>query len=270
MWVDEEIIGFDLETTGTDPFTAIPVSYALVKFDKGEVVHSQTEIINPECPIPVEASAIHGITTERARDEGVSLGGVVRFLTDVIEESGIQGIPIAGMNLAYDFTVLRSRQPAWEIRPFPLPAPVLDLMVIDKRVDKWRSGSRTLTALCGTYGVEFEDAHNAVADVVASVQCLLSLATKYPRLKTFEISKLHEAQDRWHFEQKSDFSKYLVEKKQEPPLEPWQFVWPVYGTPDRPPVVVRACRHCGCTDVRACPGGCWWVGDDVCSRCARA
>lgn len=34
---------------------------------------------------------------------------------------------------------------------------------------------------------------------------------------------------------------------------------------------VRQCRKCGCTDDRACPGGCWWVpdpdGGDLCSAC---
>lgn len=28
-----------------------------------------------------------------------------------------------------------------------------------------------------------------------------------------------------------------------------------------------ACRVCGCTDERACPGGCTWVEPDLCSRC---
>lgn len=28
------------------------------------------------------------------------------------------------------------------------------------------------------------------------------------------------------------------------------------------------CRECGCTDERACPGGCEWVEPDLCSRCA--
>lgn len=30
---------------------------------------------------------------------------------------------------------------------------------------------------------------------------------------------------------------------------------------------VRTCRGCGCTDTRACPGGCSWVEDDLCSAC---
>lgn len=27
------------------------------------------------------------------------------------------------------------------------------------------------------------------------------------------------------------------------------------------------CRVCGCTDERACEGGCRWVDIDLCSRC---
>jgi ParB family chromosome partitioning protein len=30
----------------------------------------------------------------------------------------------------------------------------------------------------------------------------------------------------------------------------------------------RSCRICGCTDKRACKGGCEWASDDVCSQCA--
>lgn len=29
----------------------------------------------------------------------------------------------------------------------------------------------------------------------------------------------------------------------------------------------RRCRRCGCTDVAACPGGCSWVDQDLCSAC---
>lgn len=32
-------------------------------------------------------------------------------------------------------------------------------------------------------------------------------------------------------------------------------------------VAVPACRVCGCTDDRACPGGCAWVEADLCTSC---
>lgn len=28
------------------------------------------------------------------------------------------------------------------------------------------------------------------------------------------------------------------------------------------------CTRCGCTERVACPGGCWWVGKELCSSCA--
>ena len=30
------------------------------------------------------------------------------------------------------------------------------------------------------------------------------------------------------------------------------------------------CRVCGCTEYDPCPGGCFWVGPDLCSACAGA
>jgi hypothetical protein len=30
----------------------------------------------------------------------------------------------------------------------------------------------------------------------------------------------------------------------------------------------QACRECGCTEELACPEGCYWVEDDLCSACA--
>lgn len=29
------------------------------------------------------------------------------------------------------------------------------------------------------------------------------------------------------------------------------------------------CRECGCTQFNACTGGCYWVEDDLCSKCAK-
>jgi hypothetical protein len=32
--------------------------------------------------------------------------------------------------------------------------------------------------------------------------------------------------------------------------------------------MTQRCRSCGCSNLSACPGGCWWVEDDLCSSCA--
>lgn len=33
--------------------------------------------------------------------------------------------------------------------------------------------------------------------------------------------------------------------------------------------ILQVCRVCGCTEDHSCPGGCYWVGPDICSACAR-
>jgi len=35
-------------------------------------------------------------------------------------------------------------------------------------------------------------------------------------------------------------------------------------------IEIRTCRGCGCTDGRACFGGCSWATEDVCSTCFMA
>lgn len=31
---------------------------------------------------------------------------------------------------------------------------------------------------------------------------------------------------------------------------------------------METCVHCGCSDERACPGGCYWIVPGLCSACA--
>lgn len=35
------------------------------------------------------------------------------------------------------------------------------------------------------------------------------------------------------------------------------------------PKAERACSKCGCTDRRACQGGCFWIGPNLCSACGK-
>lgn len=70
----------------------------------------------------------------------------------------------------------------------------------------------------------------------------------------------------------------------EPPEEIWMFMLQkIIGAPaaiyrdtsvlghmpalEKALAAQRRCRVCGCTDENACPGGCYWVEDDLCSRC---
>ena len=83
-WHDQELLGFDLETTGVDRFFDVPVSFALVTVVDGGVVERRTSLVDPGREIPEGATAIHGITSERARADGMALADAVALLADAI------------------------------------------------------------------------------------------------------------------------------------------------------------------------------------------
>ncbi len=76
-WTEGEVLGLDFETTGVDRFTDVPVSYALVSVLDGVAVRSWSGLIDPGREIPSDATAVHGITTERARAEGMPLDAAI-------------------------------------------------------------------------------------------------------------------------------------------------------------------------------------------------
>ena len=182
-WWDGPMLGFDLETTGKVALEDRPVSYCLAEVGGGrppEIVH---KIVNPERAIHPEATEIHGITDDRARREGEPLADAVGYILDRLSNASARGIPVVGMNLAYDLTMINHL--SWELRvprTFAVnelglvPAPCLDLMVIDKQIDPYRLtksiGGRTLANICAHYGVAHPGAHDAQQDVLAACRVM--------------------------------------------------------------------------------------------------
>jgi DNA polymerase-3 subunit epsilon len=63
------IIFFDLETTGVDTAKDRIVEISMVKVLVDGTKQIKTRRINPEMPIPAEATAVHGITDKDVKDE---------------------------------------------------------------------------------------------------------------------------------------------------------------------------------------------------------
>ncbi len=79
-WLTGPIVAFDLETTGTDVESGRIVTAAVVWMEAGEVVHSWSVLADPGVEIPVDATAVHGISTAQARRHGHPAGKVVTEL----------------------------------------------------------------------------------------------------------------------------------------------------------------------------------------------
>jgi DNA polymerase III subunit epsilon len=228
-WVTGEIVGFDFETTGVDRFNDVPVSYALVNMVGGQVTSAAAGLVDPGREIPAGATDVHGISTERARSEGMPLSDAVDMVAEVVISASRRGVPLVGMKLDYDLTILdtqASRLSGQGLLARGWRGPVLDAVVLDRHLDRYRKGSRTLAALCSHYGVTIEHAHDASADAVASVEVLLALAARYKELRDADLGALHDGQIGWHREWAEGYDKWRTGKGMAP-IDPRDHFWPL-------------------------------------------
>ncbi|GAA0623190.1 3'-5' exonuclease [Streptomyces crystallinus] len=217
-WHREPLVGFDLETTGTDPLEARIVSAAIVGVKGGEAVRQRNWLADPGILIPAQASAIHGISNERAASEGRPVREVADEIAETITGYWTQGVPVVAYNAAFDLTLL-----AAELRRHGLPSltdrlagaalgPVVDPYTIDRAVDRYRKGKRTLEAVCVEYGVVLDGAHEAGADALAAVRVAVAIADRHPQVARLLPVELHEQQIEWYAEWAADFQRFLRRK----------------------------------------------------------
>jgi DNA polymerase-3 subunit epsilon len=158
-------------------------------------------MLQPERDIDPEAVKIHGITTERARSEGVPRQAGIRQIAETIAELAGPEIPLVGHNASYDLTLIDREMRRTGIGQLAIERnvfaqieqvrlvigdrvaavfPVIDTYVLDKAVDRYRKGKRQLSHAAAFYGVPMEDgaAHGATADVFASLRIAWTIAKR--------------------------------------------------------------------------------------------
>ena len=224
---------FDLETTGIDVETSrIVTANVSILDDRGQVLDRHDWIADPGVEIPEGASAVHGITTEQARSVGRRAADVVDEVVSALRSVLADAYAVVVYNAPYDFTLLDRECTRHGIRPLGAPGAVVDPLVIDRRVDRYRKGKRTLTAASAHYGVTLVDAHNAGADAVAAGRVALALAERYADDLAFDAVALHRAQVDWHDEQCASFEDYM--RTRHDPQFTARRGWPLIPVPAHP------------------------------------
>jgi len=201
---------FDLETTGIDVETSRIVSaHVGVINGEGEIVEQRSWLADPGIEIPFQASAVHGITTERARAEGRVAVEVVTEIVAALADLFARGIAVTIYNAPYDLTLLHREALRHGVTPLDGPLRVIDPLVLDKAVDRYRKGKRTLEAAAEFYGVQLTEAHDAGADALAAGRVAQALARRYPEQLDIDVSDLHGLQVGWCAEQSLSFQDYM-------------------------------------------------------------
>ncbi|GAA4189125.1 3'-5' exonuclease [Microbacterium oryzae] len=207
----ERVGVFDLETTGVDVANdRIVTAYVGVLDADGSVLQAQHWMADPGIEIPEGATAVHGITTARARAEGRPAREVVAEVIAALRDIFAQGVPVVAYNAPFDFSMLKHEALRWGMEPIASPTPVLDPLVVDKGCDRYRRGKRTLAVVAAHYDVVLEGAHDASADAVAAGRLALALVERYADLLPVDLDELHAQQIGWAREQADSLTEYFI------------------------------------------------------------
>ncbi|WBT09821.1 3'-5' exonuclease [Corynebacterium sp. SCR221107] len=201
----QAVLSFDLETTHSDPFRARIVTSALVRIDASGV-HPYEMLADPGVDIPEEATRVHGITTEYARAHGRPHDEVLAETVSIIRKAWEDGLTLIVFNAAYDLTVVRELS-----GDFLVTGPVFDPYVIDKALDPYRRGKRTLSDQCQHYGVRIDNAHEATSDALAAARIAWVQAKKHyvTDIEEKSLNELMEYQAVEYFKSQTSLKSYL-------------------------------------------------------------
>ncbi|HYI34096.1 MAG TPA: 3'-5' exonuclease [Glaciibacter sp.] len=208
-WSDELAV-FDLETTGIDVESSRIVTATVAVLDaSGHVVERTDWLLDPGIEIPEGATNVHGITTEHALTYGRSAADGVAEIVAAIRALLARGLPLVAYNAPYDLTLLNRESMRHGIPPLIAPSPVVDPLVIDKGVDRYRKGKRTLEVTSAFYGVTLDDAHDSGADAIAAGRVAQAIARMHGALLPGTITELHALQVDWCQQQADSFQDYM-------------------------------------------------------------
>jgi len=180
--LDRPLAVFDIEATGSVPRADRIVELAIVRLMPDKTRSTHVFRVNPQVPIPPEATQIHGISD---RD----VAGCPTFAQIADEVMRIfEGCDLAGYNIIrYDIPMLEEEFARCG-RRFDLEG----RRIIDAQRIFHRREPRDLTAALAFYCNELHvDAHGAEADVLATIRVLEAQLQRYPDLPR-DLTKLDE------------------------------------------------------------------------------
>ncbi|GBE22362.1 DNA polymerase III PolC-type [bacterium BMS3Bbin01] len=211
-WHTGPLAALDLEATGVDPATDRIVEVALVEVaPDGTATEIVNRLINPGIPMPRAAAEITGITSAELRERGGDPADVLGETLTAIRRFVHDEIPIAIYNAPYDWPLLAKELARYELGTLPgvPPAVIVDPLVLDRHVDRYRKGKRPLAVTAKHYGVNIGGAHRAAADAITTAGVARALAARYPALHldgTDLVALQIEAYRTW----RDDLNEYLA------------------------------------------------------------
>lgn len=213
---------YDTETTGLPNNYKAPITDAdnwprLVQLAwqlhaaDGSLIEADNFIVKPEgFDIPFNSEQVHGISTKKALEEGIPLQEALGRFTEVLGRTKI----VAGHNVEFDNNIMGA-----EYMRVGNSAPIMDMVSVDTKNEstefcaipggrggqfKWPKLTELHVKL---FDEEFDEAHNAAADVAATSRCFLELI----RLQVIPLAKTGLTADEFKTFQKVNPAPFKTE-----------------------------------------------------------
>ncbi|MEN8234399.1 MAG: exonuclease domain-containing protein [Actinomycetota bacterium] len=225
-WHEGPLAAFDLEATGVDPHTAHIIEVGLIRSEAdGSSTPLVSRLINPGVPIPTEVTQLTGISADDLAESGGDPREVLAETRAAIGSLVDEGVPIVVYNAPYDWPLLTAELARHGLDPLPgvPPAILIDPLVLDRHVDRYRKGKRTLGTVADHYGVRLDDAHRAAGDAAATVDVARAIGRKYAKIRIAGV-ELVTLQIKAHAEWRDSLNEYLA--KVNPSRRPITEGWP--------------------------------------------
>jgi len=182
---------FDTETTGLPkrwnaPITdtdnwprCIQIAWQLHD-ELGNLIEHQDYLVQPEgFNIPYDAEKIHGISTELAKEQGISLNKVLEKFNEALNKTKY----IVGQNVTFDLNIMGCEfvreNTASQLQELPVLDTCTEHTATLCKLPGGRYGKFKLPTLTELhqylFNKTFNDAHNATADVEATTRCFFEL-----------------------------------------------------------------------------------------------
>ncbi len=216
-WFPKLALGFDTETTAPDPTEARLVTATTVEVGVKGLGTTREWLVDPGVDIPAEAAAIHGVTTEMVRGLAPHSRSAIFQILETLHDAWSRGLAVIAMNANYDMTVIDREADRHRINGFVV-GPILDPFVIDRGVDPFRKGKRTLSALAAHYGVRQDGAHSSTGDALCAARIVWAMGkrcgtdAKFKQVRDLTLEQMQAWQAKAHAERQANYQEYLAKQ----------------------------------------------------------
>jgi len=177
---ETEFVAFDLETTGLFPISCRILEFGAVRFTlpAGEL-ETFEQLVDPECPIPADATRIHGITDTMVH----GMPTVDHVLPQFLEFLGGRDTVLMAHNASFDIGFLTLAMAKLAI-PFPTN-PVIDTLDLSRKYLP-ELGRHRLEDVARYLGVADREDHRGLSDARLAMGTFREIVARSSRLRTLD------------------------------------------------------------------------------------